>query len=302
MEGDRVREGVLLEPIAGLRYPITKFIPRFVPPANYATSFGFQWHQHRDTQQDVYSGASGSSERFFSESRWGRSLEGEVLLEVGCGAGRFTGPALTTGATLISFDYSNAVDANYEINGANDRLLLVQADVYAIPVRKDFVDAAFCFGVLQHTPDPRRSFESIIGHVRSGGRIAADVYLKSWKSYLHVKPYVRAAVRNKSPEALYKFTTRWVDALWPLARLVRGSKLGRLAINRFIAERSDQLPGASDDMIREWAYLDTFDWFSPAYDYPQTLAAFRGWFEAAGLAQIDVHYGYNGVEGRAVKP
>jgi SAM-dependent methyltransferase len=300
--GDRVKTGVLIEPISGKRYPIKGYIPRFVPEVNYATSFGYQWHLHRDTQQDEYVGVAGSAKRFLEETRWGSSLEGQVILEVGCGAGRFTRHALSTGATVISLDYSNAVEANYQVNGANERLLVVQADVYAMPVRKAFVDAAFCFGVLQHTPDPKRSFESIVAHVNSGGRVAVDVYLKSWKSHVHVKPYMRALVRGWPSERLYRFTVRWVNVFWPVARLLRGSKLGRTAIGRFIAERSEQLPGASDDLIKEWAYLDTFDWFSPTYDFPQTLGQFRSWFEAAGLAEIDVQYGYNGIEGRAVKP
>lgn len=290
-----------MEATSGRSYPIEEYIPRFVPQANYADSFGFQWHVHRETQHDAYTGAGGSTKRFFEETRWSSSLEGKVILEVGCGAGRFTRPALSTGATVISLDYSNAVDANYQVNGDNDRLLVIQADVYALPIRKGTVDAAFCFGMLQHTPDPQKSFESVVSRLKSGGRMAADVYLKSWKNYLHVKPYLRPLVRDWPAERLYGFTVRWVDLFWPLAKLLRGSRVGRTAIGRFIAERSQQLPGAPDDLIREWSYLDTFDWLSPKYDYPQTLADFRSWFEDAGLAEIDVHYGYNGVEGRAVK-
>jgi hypothetical protein len=38
------------------------------------------------------------------------------------------------------------------------------------------------------------------------------------------------------------------------------------------------------------------------YDIPQTLEQFRDCFEKAGLTEIDVHLGYNGIEGRATKP
>lgn len=298
---DRVKEGILFEPSSGKEYPIVNYIPRFVPVGNYATSFGFQWNLHRNTQQDEYSQTQLSSDRFFNESRWGRNLSGQLMLEVGCGAGRFTKHAVTTGAMVVSLDYSNAVEANYSVNGHNRNLLIIQADVYALPIEAGTIDKAFCFGVLQHTPDPEKSFRSIVAALKPGGSIATDVYLKSWKSYLHVKPYIRFLVKNYSAEALYRFTKGYVDFFWPASKLLRKSKIGQKLISRFIADRSELLPNASDEILREWAYLDTFDWFSPAYDFPQTLTQFKKWHQDIGLANIEVHYGFNGVEGRGTK-
>jgi hypothetical protein len=62
------------------------------------------------------------------------------------------------------------------------------------------------------------------------------------------------------------------------------------------------MPGADDKTLKEWAYLDTYDFLSPHYDIPQTVKGFRKWHEEAGLLNIDVHKGYNGVEGRAIVP
>lgn len=298
---DRVKEGILTEPFSGKEYPITNFIPRFVPKSNYATSFGYQWNLHKSTQQDEYAKTELSSDRFFKETKWNHDLQGQIVLEVGCGAGRFTKHAVSTGATVISFDYSNAVEANYQVNGAHNNLLLLQADVYAMPLRKESIDKAFCFGVLQHTPNPERSFHSILSCLKSGGSIATDIYLKSWKSYFHIKPYVRFFVKNFPPESLYNFTRNYVNFFWPMARILRTSAAGQKFISRFVADRSEQLSGASDELLKEWAYLDTFDWFSPAYDFPQTLRRFERWHKDANLTNIDVRYGYNGVEGRGVK-
>ena len=73
-------------------------------------------------------------------------------------------------------------------------------------------------------------------------------------------------------------------------------------MSRFVADRSELLGEVNDDMLKEWAYLDTFDWFSPAFDKPQTLSRFRKWHQNAKLNNVDVHYGYNGIEARATKP
>ena len=54
--------------------------------------------------------------------------------------------------------------------------------------------------------------------------------------------------------------------------------------------------------LKRWALLDAFDMLSPAYDKPATETAFRQWFLQAGLVDVDVRKGYNGVQGRAAVP
>ncbi len=297
-----VLEGALLEPESGNRYPIVDHIPRFVEPGNYADSFGFQWHLHGHTQYDEYSGMPISANRFFAETRWDRNLQRQLILEAGSGSGRFTRCAAETGATVVSFDYSQAVEANYAMNGHLPDLLIVQADIYRMPFPECAFDKAFCFGVLQHTPHPEKAFYEIVKVLRPGGLIVSDIYLRSYRQWLHVKPWARRVLRGYSPEELYRITRRYVDFLWPLARRLRGSRIGQKVISRFVADRSNYLTDANDAMLKEWAYLDTFDWFSPRYDQPQTVETFRSWHRKAGLEQIEVHRGFNGVEGRGRKP
>jgi hypothetical protein len=69
-----------------------------------------------------------------------------------------------------------------------------------------------------------------------------------------------------------------------------------------VADYSREFPSASDEQLREWAVLDTFDMLSPAYDYPQTGAEFRSWHQKAGLIDIEVVRGHNGWEGRGTLP
>jgi hypothetical protein len=38
----------------------------------------------------------------------------------------------------------------------------------------------------------------------------------------------------------------------------------------------------------EWRVLDTFDWYSPRYQWKQTYAEVRAWFEAAGLDAVRI--------------
>ena len=56
-----------------------------------------------------------------------------------------------------------------------------------------------------------------------------------------------------------------------------------------------------EDAMKEWAILDTFDMLSPTYDDPQKIETVQHWFEEAKLENIEVQYGYNGIEGRGIK-
>jgi len=305
MVDGKVKEGTLVEPKTRKQYPIINFIPRFVSSENYAKGFGYQWNIHSRTQYDATSGFSISKERFEKETRWGNDLKGEILLEAGCGSGRFTPHALDTGATVVSFDYSNAVEANYMSNGDRENLLVVQADIYQMPFRQEYFNRSYCFGVLQHTPDVRAAFLEIVSHVKPGGCIASDVYLKSMGNMLLATKYkVRPFTAGKDPQKLYARVRQYIDFMWPLARLLRKIPRYGKSINwlLLIADYSQLLKGADDRTLREWAYLDTFDMLAPQYDSPQTVRIFKRWHEVAGLMDIDVHKGYNGVEGRARRP
>jgi SAM-dependent methyltransferase len=302
---NRVKQGQLTDEDGQVLYPIVDFIPRFVPADNYAKGFGYQWNLHSRTQYDASSGFPVSAERFKKETGWGEKLEGEIMLEAGCGSGRFTPHALATGASVVSFDYSNAVEANYASNGQNDQLLIVQADIYNLPFKKNAFDKAFCFGVLQHTPDARKSFMTLLEYIKPGGRFASDVYLKSLVQMLLATKYkVRPFIQKTDPEKLYKQVTSYIDFMWPLATQIRRIPRYGKSINwlLLIADYSQLLKGADDKTLKQWAYLDTFDMLAPAYDNPQSLKTFTQWHQEAGLVDIDVHLGYNGIEGRGRKP
>ena len=44
-----------------------------------------------------------------------------------------------------------------------------------------------------------------------------------------------------------------------------------------------------------------FDILSPAYDQPQRIETVQEWFDKWGLDNVDVQYGYNGIEGRGTR-
>lgn len=275
-----------------------------MPQENYAQGFGLEWSRHPLTQYDSYTGVKFSEIRFFQETRWPKNLEGETILEVGCGSGRFTEQAAKTGAMVISIDLSSAVEGNYAINGGLDNVLVAQADIYKLPFKDNFFDKIFCFGVLQHTPDVRQAFLSLPAYLKPGGCLVVDVYRKYplLTRLLDTKYWLRPFISKIDSERLYHWCERYVNFMWPLTKLLNKiPKIGR-HLNRslFLVDFSQKY-FLSPRVAREWAVLDTFDRLSPAYDQPQFRKTLQGWFEEAAFEKIEIGYGYNGIEGRGVK-
>lgn len=305
-EVEQERNGIVEEGALGCvdceaRYPILRSVPRFVSTKDF-DNFAFEWNKHARTQLDSYSGASVSEDRFFASSAWPRHLDGEVILEVGSGAGRFTEQAANTGAVVVSFDYSQAVDANYQSNGHRPNVLIIQADLNRPPVPPEMFDRVFCFGVLQHTPDPAKSFRSLLPPLKPGGQIAVDIYAKRWWTPLRTKYWIRPITKRLPFHALYRGIEGYIDFMWPIVKKIGALPFGRKVNSALlVADYRGKFP-LDDDQLKEWAVLDTFDRLSPLHDHPRSLSEVKSWFRESGLEDVHVEYGWNGIVARGVKP
>jgi SAM-dependent methyltransferase len=290
-------DGELVSP-SGERFPVRDGIPRFVSGAHYADSFGEQWNRYRRVQIDSESGRTHSRERLFRDTGWGvEEPRGELLLEAGCGAGRFTEVLLESGARVTAVDATSAVDAARRTVGEHERLRLAQADLFALPFAPGSFDRVFCFGVLQHTPDPAAAFHALVEQVRPGGLLAADVYrtdayIDRWSSKRLWRP-----LTTRLPEARLRRIVEWYVPRWlPVdRRLARVPKVGRFLTAVVPCWNYEGLLDLSPDELEAWAVLDTYDALSPRYDKPQTVESVRTWCAREPLADVDVRYGGNGV-------
>ena len=201
---------------------------------------------------------------------------------------------------VISMDYSYAVKANYATNGDKNNVFIVQADIYNMPFRENFFDKLFCFGMLQHTPDPQKAFMVLPSYLKSDGDLTVDVYKKigGLRGLFAPKYWVRPITKRLAPRLLYKVTSVYISLMWPISKLIHKLPHGRKINWALLIADYNGVYNLSENMLKEWAILDTFDMLSPAHDKPQTLETIKQWFVDARLKNIEVHYGYNGIEGR----
>jgi SAM-dependent methyltransferase len=286
---------------SGERFAIVDGIGKFVE-LHYADNFGFQWNTFARTQYDTPEQRQ-SSNRFWANTAWPRGgMAGENILEAGSGAGRFTDVLMRESqATVYSFDLSHAVTANakhHHAEIASGRLHLFQASIYDIPLPDQSLDKVFCFGVLQHTPDFRKSLEALYAKVRPGGELVVDFYrINGFWTKLTGKYLLRPFVKNMPHEKMLKLIRGYVPTCITISNAMHAIGLGIFTRFLPIPDIKHTMPAElSKEELKEWVTLDTFDMYSPAYDNPQPIARVRQWLEALGaeitLAEV-VPYGGN---------
>lgn len=298
-----IERGTLTCTSCGRTYPVVGFVPRFVPAENYADSFGFQWNLFRQTQLDSHSGVPITRDRFYAQSQWTpEELKDRLVLDLGCGSGRFAEIALAAGARVVAVDYSAAVDACRANLGANPRLNVIQGDVYRLPFAPGTFDIVYCFGVLQHTPDPEAAFRALARQLKPGGCIAVDLYPKFLRNMIWPKYWIRPITARIPPRTLFPLVQRLVPFLLPVSRLLgRAPGVGRWLRHAIPVSNYEGVYPLNESQLREWAVLDTFDMWSPIHDHPQTAETVARWLKEAGLEDRRV-FRVGHLVGRGTRP
>lgn len=305
---ERVEDAESLRCAAGCVVPVVRGIPRFVSSGNYAAGFGLQWKAFRKTQLDSFTGTNISRDRL--TRCLGApldTLKGKTVLEVGCGAGRFTELMLGAGANVFACDLSEAVEANYENCSSAATYFVCQADARRLPAAERAFDVVVCLGVIQHTPNPEETIAALARHVRPGGRLVIDHYSPEYpQNFLQrnlrtilirlpsrmAKPMALGLARALLP--LHRFTWKNRRGWWRLrAPLLRHSPL---------MDYRDAYPQLDRQLLSQWSILDTHDTLTDYYKHLRTTEEIAAALRSCGLTEIEVWYGGNGVEARARMP
>lgn len=267
----------------------TKGIPRFVQD-DLNESFAIQWDRFWDVQLDTRNGTTQSRDRLLEQSKMTpEDFRERTVLEVGCGAGRFTEVLLAMGARVVSFDYSGAVDVNargQEKAIVDGTLLCAQGDVFSLPVRQRAFDIVLCYGVIQHTANASAALLALWEHVAPGGRLLVDRYQLDLRHVLPFKYALRPITRRLSPHFLLNLVEAYCRVAVPIQRRLLTRLAGdgvrrwaRLAVNRSpnsVYPLNLAVQGKLDDATAfRWSVLDTYDQYAPAYDSPCTARTWR---------------------------
>src|SRR5262245_31539158 len=132
----------------------------FAEEESYAESFGLQWNTFSREQLDN-DRLHESERRLRGETGlFPEQIAGKIVLDAGCGMGRFLDIVSRDGAALaVGVDLSSAVDAAAANLSDRDNALIIKGDIYRLPFRRASFDVVFSIGVLHHTRSEEHTSE-----------------------------------------------------------------------------------------------------------------------------------------------
>jgi SAM-dependent methyltransferase len=253
----------------GHGYPVKNGIPRFTAPSTYADNFGFEWTTFPKVQLD--SENQNESETTF-RAKTGLTPEdvaGKSVLDGGCGMGRFSDVVARWHAhQVVAVDLTNAVDAAAENLRGHAGTHVLQADLRRLPLAPEAFDIVFSIGVLHHTPNTREAFMRLAEMVKPGGLLCVWVYSSKLRISLAGGELIRLYTRRMPSDRLLRLVRR-VEP--PITRL-KARLPARLPL------LVDMAIPISNQPDPQWRLLDTFDWYSPRFQWKHSYAEVERWF------------------------
>ena len=239
----------------------------------YVANFGKQWRDHVDIQIDSKNGFNCSKDLLenviFSDIKY---FQDKTVLEIGCGAGRFSEHIIKYAKELILVDLSQAIFFNVAQESTNCKR--IKADFLRLIPNKKF-DVVVCRGVLQHTPSPKESIKKLYEFVKDEGEVIFDIYPPPKIGYFSPKYFLwRPLFKNLIEyESCEKFLTDNISLLLKIKRIIR-----KIFFNsRFISDcflpvydYKDVLK-LNDKQLEQWAVLDTLDGMYAEYENPMSF-------------------------------
>ena len=286
----------------GHNYTITNRTINFTEDSNYTDNFGDQWTRFPRLQLDSFNGTNISKQRFFSAlSKTPDQLQGKLILDVGCGTGRFAEIALEAGAIVVGLDYSSAAYVAAENLKEHHNFVAIRGDIYNLPFRKNSFDLVYCLGVLQHTPNVEKAFKSLPPVVKDSGNLVVDYYWKRLQTVVCWKYLIRIITSRMPESKVLKLLNIVHPVLYPLSNMVsRVPFFGKMFSRMFpIVNYSNDYPQLKNELLRAWSFLDTYDNWAPKFDKPQTTKTITTWANDVGLQNVEVeHVGHLVVRGQ----
>ena len=268
-----------MDPKYGRRDPLSATSTQGGPDQSRTQSaYGLQWNTFRIVRPD--------EDRATFRNRTGLTpgdLDGTLVLDGGCGMGRYLRVAAEGGARAVGLDLSRAVEAARDLTAEWPGVDVVQGDLLRLPFAAGTFDHIYSLGVLDHTPDPRRAFLGLARLLKPGGRIAIWVYPRE-RPALERIINVHRAISTRLPLGLLVPLSRLMAPVGAVKRRLLASP-NRLVMKLGVAINLMTI-GVSMHPDPEVRVCDTLDWYAPRYLSRHTIDEVRGWFAEAGLVDV----------------
>ncbi len=194
-------------------------------------------------------------------------LKDKLVLDAGCGNGRYSYWAAQYGGKVIGVDLGRGVESACqnlkEIENAN----IVQTDIFNLPFKDGIFDVIFSIGVLMHTGNAKEATKSLVRHLKRDGTITIHLYHKGNFIYEINDFIIRKVTTKLSIPKQISFTNK----MYKLARFFK-----KLRLLRYINAL----------MRLEDFSVGIFDWYSAPIATHHTYKEVYRWFDEFKLKVI----------------
>ena len=291
-----VEEATLACKDCALEFPVVAGIPRLRPPepvaratAKTRDAFGWEWLRYPGS-------LPGDKETFLEETLLPpHEFAGKLVLDAGCGMGRYSAVALSLGAEVVAVDMSESLQRVAELAKTQAKLHPVEADLLHPPFKKGVFDVAYSQGVLHHTADTRAAFKAVAALVKPRGLLSVWLYGKAgrfadfatnplkadraWIARHRRLAWSVVLARHVLSDFVRVFTTRMpVSVVYALCHPL--TWLGVVPGVKWLTY--------SVDPRYRVRLIENFDWISPPYQWHHTKEELLQWYADEGYSVLNV--------------
>jgi 2-polyprenyl-3-methyl-5-hydroxy-6-metoxy-1,4-benzoquinol methylase len=202
-------------------------------------------------------------------------FKGKLVLDAGCGSGRWTYAMASLGATVVAVDLTDAgVAITHQATAQLDNVAVLQASVFELPFRPESFDLVVSWGVLHHTPDTRAAFERIAPLVKKGGQLYVMIYEKHNPLKFFLTDLLRRALRTLSEERRHRACRRLI---------IRNPWLYSLLAHLIICA---PYPRSGDSSEVSTLQFGLYDAYAPVFNHLHRREEVEGWFRDCRFSQL----------------
>lgn len=170
-------------------------------------SFGAEWLKFNSfTDEEIRVAGS----QYFDIVDEGILNKNSIVLDLGCGSGRWTKYIAKRVKLIEAVDPSDAVFSAQYLNKEENNVRVTQASVSNIPFEDDTFNFVVCLGVLHHIPNTQQALIDVVKKIKNGGSILLYLYYNLENRGLFYKLIFRLStifriIISKLPHRIKKF-------------------------------------------------------------------------------------------------